>query len=224
MKNFFCALVLSVIAISASAVSNIPVPISEDNPLRLGGAAQTSFLFSPLAFQYLGADVGLAYAFGGGFEGGFSIRGGVTSDELFQTGHTNNGILGADVMLRYLGNLSDSFYMGLQGRVGYDYTFGMVDITAGSNITAAVGLPFGITFGGQVISLYLMPEINFGQKDPNSTDGVFGSLVGFGAAIGTYVCLGTPKIYAQVKPKTLNIAATSNNWAMDAEIGLAFEI
>ena len=66
--------------------------------------------------------------------------------------------------------------------------------------------------------------MDFGRRAANSTDGVFGSLVGFGAVIGAYVCLGTPKIYMEVKPKTLNIANTSNNWAMDASLGLAFEI
>jgi len=215
------ALSLALFGLSASAVSTIPVPIPEDMPLRLGLAVKETNSFVPLAVNHLGGILGVAYGFGGGFEGGFQIRGGANSDALFQSLTPPTWNLGGDVVLRYLGNVTDVFYLGLQGRVGYNYMFGSATFTAGSNVTAGVGIPFGFMFG-DAFALYLMPELEFGNRAAADTS-VFGSLVGLGGAIGGYLCLGGPKLFLEVKPKTRNLSDAWNTFGMDVMLGIAFE-
>jgi hypothetical protein len=223
MKSLFVVFSLSLFTMNASAVTTIPVPISEDEPLRFGAAIRTSAAFSPFAIQELTGIAGLAYGFGGGFEGGFQIRSGGNSGKLFAAGYVTSTELGGDLMLRYLGNVGDSFYLGLQGRFGYDYTFGQPSLINASNVTASVGLALGVSFS-RLISVYVMPEIDFGRR-ANRTEGAFGSLVGLGASVGMYVCLGFPKLYFEVKPGTKDIGnKVPNAFVMDASLGLAFEI
>lgn len=215
-----CSLLL--LSLSAKAVTLIPVPISEDYPLRLGVAVKESNSFSPSSLRHLGGVAGLAYGFGGGFEGGFQVRSGINSDRLFQSGSTSNWSLGGDGMLRYLGSVTEIFFLGLQGRVGYDYAFDRANITDASTVTAGVAVPFGLTFS-EAFSLYLMPEIEFGNRKATDTS-VFGSLVGIAGAVGGYFQFGSVAIYAEVRPKASDLSDTANSFGMDAQLGLAFDL
>jgi hypothetical protein len=240
MRNVFAAVSLVLFACTASGVATIPVPILEDQPLRVGAQATASATFSPFALQRLDGILGAAYAFGGGFEGGFNFRaggiacalpacpGGQASPMLFDSAYQTDTVIGGDMVLRYLGNVTefgnarDSLYLGLQAQVGYDYTFNQNSIATASNVTAAVGVPLGIIFGS--VAVYVMPEIDFGRR-LSTTDGVFGSAVGLGGAVGTYISFGMVQTYLEVKPKSLNISDSSaTNFAMDATLGLALEI
>lgn len=228
MKSLFLSLFVSVFALTASAMPNIPVPISEDYPLRLGAALKTGAGFSPFAFQELTGIVGVGYGFGGGFEGGFQFRSGGNSQRIFTEGYATTTELGGDLFLRYLGTVADVFYLGLQGRFGYDYTFGQPSITNASSVTASVGIPFGFILS-PIIYVYAMPEVDFGRRAALS-EGAFGSLVGFGASVGVFICLGSPKIFFEVKPKTVNISnipittGAPDGFVLEATLGMAFEI
>lgn len=220
VKSVF-VLAIALVALNSAAQTTIPVPISEDTPLRLGASVSTSTIVSPFSFRRLEGILGVAYGFGGGFEGGFNLRGGgVSQGRLFQTDSVTNSFVGADMMLRYLGNITGGFYMGLQASVGYDFIFAQPDITSASNLVAFVGIPVGVTFG--IVSVYAMPVIDFGRRQ-NPAEGIFGSLVGLGGAIGSYVTFGFTSIYLEVKPKAQNISA-SDSFALEGSLGLAFEI
>lgn len=220
-SKFFSALFLALFTYSAHAVTTIPLPISEDYPLRLGGAITESTTFSPFAMTNLGGLVGVIYAFGGGFEGGFQVRGGVISPQLFDSAFKTEGQLAGDAVLRYLGNVTDVFYLGLSGKFGYSYTFDRENITKASNITAAVGVAFGLMY--ETWTIYAKPEIEFGRRS-NPDDEVFGSLVGLGGAVGAIVKIGGPRLYLEITPKSTDIASTQNTFAIDVEFGVAFDM
>lgn len=219
------SIVLFFLASMADAVSMIPVMISEDTPTRIGVSVVESTSFSPLAINNLYGVLGLAYGFGGGFEGGFQFRGGVKSDKLFDPNATTNWLLGGEAQIRYLGNITDFLYIGLQGGFGYTYTFGLANITQGSGLSATVGVPLGLSFSDNKYVVYAMAEFRFGGKTAALPEEVFGSLVGLGGAFGTYIYVGGPSIYAEIRPGTTDISQNQNNtFVLDATVGIAFDL
>lgn len=211
--------------ISAHAVSTIPAMISEDNPTRIGLSVVETTSFSPLAINELSGTFGLAYGFGGGFEGGFQLRGGAKSDKLFGANSVTDWFLAGDGQIRYLGNVTDFLYIGLQAQFGYAYTFAQANITVGSGMTAAVGLPLGVTFGGDKYAFYAMPELRFGGKTATEPEEVFGSLVALRGVFGAYVYVGGPSLYAEVSPGTKDISKSENDlFVLDATVGIAFDL
>ena len=221
VSKLFAALLIALFTYGANAVTTIPLPISEEYPLRLGGGIVESNTFSPLAMTNLSGLVGIIYAFGGGFEGGFQIHGGVVSNKLFDSTEKTEGRIAGDAALRYLGNVTEVFYLGLPGRFGYAYTFDRETITQASNIIAAVGVSFGLMYDSWTI--YVKPELEFGGRS-SLDDEVFGSLVGLGGAVGVLVKIGGPRLYLELTPKSSDISSSQNTFALDVELGVAFDM
>jgi hypothetical protein len=230
------SLVVALAAMSASATFT-PVPTKEEAPLRLVVGVTEGNTFAPAGLQNLGAFGSLVIGVGSGFDVGFRVHGGVNNSSgantpgLFQTGVVYGGYVGGDVMLRFLGNVTDAFFMGVQASGGYTYMFNRPALPAGrtaasdaSLIPVTAGLVFGFTFA-DAASIYLYPAFELGRK--NMTDnGVWGSLYGMSIPLGTWIDLGGTNLVIEAKPRVADVTGfgTAANWGMDATLGLGWDL
>jgi hypothetical protein len=208
-----------------------PVPLSEEIPLRVAIGILPATNFD----QFTGLNGGLSFThfIGAGVEWGLSAKGGATSNALFNGGDVNWG-LRPDLMLRFLGGVTDWFYMGVQVDVGMDFTF------TGTNqgpLTVTAGIPF--TFGvGDGAWLFLFPSAEFGNRkvvDANNvvtptspeSDRIFGSAIGVNLQAGFMVDLGGASLFVEGKPRFNDVTfVNSSPNSIDAEfaLGVAFDL
>lgn len=223
--SFMCAssMAIDTTSVTSAPSSLVPVPILEDYPARISFGVTSNFQFDPkFRLSEFGGNLGVAYSFGGGFEGGLQLQGGANDDYLF-SGSTPVWNIGGTAMLRFLGSVSDIFYVGLQGAYTYDYWF--VDNSTfqrNSRMRLSIGMPFGITMC-EAGSVYLMPAIELGDKKVGEIDQVWGTDVGGSLAAGLYIDVGGPKVMFEVKPHLL-FSDAARSVGMSAQAGIAFEM
>lgn len=244
MKKFrsqiVASLAVALFAVSASA-NFTPVPTKEEAPLRLVFGITEANSFDPLAMQNLGGNLSLVVGLGSGFDFGARIHGGVNNaypedlskPGLFKPGYAFGGDVGGDIMLRFLGNVSDAFFMGIQASGGYTYMFGRTPVaqttalTDASNITVTAGLVFGFNFA-DVVNLYLYPAFEGGRRDGTVPDNgkVWGSLYGASVAVGTWIDMGGTNLVLEAKPRLYNWSAAGDakSYGMEATVGLGWDI
>lgn len=203
-----------------------PVPLTEDSPSRVYLGATGGIHKAPESYSLgnLGGRLVLNHYLGAGFEVGLGLRGGADSGGvLFGSGATNY-VGGADLMLRFLGGVTDSFYLGVQTQVGYLHTFnnGMLDKMGAFEVE--VGLPFSFGFGDNAAWLYVMPTISFHdfekQEDAASTS--LGFTTGAYLSVGTYINIGGPWLVLEATPKWLSMSELSDV-GFEFSVGFAFD-
>ncbi|MBL4817838.1 MAG: hypothetical protein JKY15_01225 [Deltaproteobacteria bacterium] len=183
VNKIVVALFVGVFAVPAAAQFNssptdfIPTPSSEDEPLYFFVGLSNANLFSggkagpftpngQVGLMNLQLQTALIYNVGFGLDVGFGLHGGVQSpygmffgsDTPADRAGTHlkryGAMFGADVMVRYLGMISDMFYAGLQAQVGYNYTDNYPGATDADIKTAVTDTS---NIDGQVVTRSLGP-------------------------------------------------------------------
>ena len=221
-------------AISATAEGNfIPVPTSEEAPLRLFVGLDGNGGFSPYLLKHIQGGGSVVYGVGSGFDVGFTLHGGVSNGAhastqgLFVDGNMGTGIVGADFMLRFLGNVTEMFFMGIQATVGYKYDWSGANFAEASSVPVTAGIAFGLSFT-DVVQIYLFPQFNFGGRGADDSTKIWGSQVGMSAAVGAWINMGGTKLVIQARPGWETIFNLGNfdsqNFCLDGLIGLAWDM
>ncbi len=230
------SLISILFALSATAEGNfIPVPTVEEAPLRLFGGIDSNVGFDSFRLNHLQGAGSVVYGVGSGLDVGFALHGGVINNSgLFMTGNAAKGLVGADVMLRFLGNITDMFFMGLQATVGYSNDMTFADLKLASSIPTAVGLAMGLSLA-DVVQLYVFPQFNFGGKtaaeqkpDDIKNAVVWGSQIGMSAAIGAWVNMGGTNLVIEARPEWASVQDLGNfksdNFSTNVLVGLAWDL
>jgi hypothetical protein len=221
-------------SISATAEGNfIPVPTLEEAPLRVFAGFDVDGAFSPYQFNHMQGVGSVVYAVGSGFDVGFALHGGVSNHQgLFMANNKAYGLFGADFMLRFLGNVTEMFFMGMQATVGYDYNMAGANMTLASCIPVSAGLAIGLSFADSV-QIYLFPQFNFGGKGSDLTvsttnDAMWGKEIGMSSAVGAWINMGGTKLVIEARPAWKTIYDIGNfksdNFSMNGLMGLAWDM
>ncbi|MES2504183.1 MAG: hypothetical protein V4534_04810 [Myxococcota bacterium] len=267
-QKLLMALAVSIAAMPAMAIQTstptafIPVPVSEDAPTRFFVGLDNANVFSggkngfqsdgKIGLMNLQLNLGLIYNVGMGLDVGFGLHGGAQSPygmffgDVGVSGSDRYGyMLGGDVMIRYVAMLSDVFFAGLQGQVGYNYSSapGIPDsfYAAPSPFTKSInhfipvvaGLVLGVGFEN-AIQLYLFPAIELGQTGnyTNSANhpvaaadlntGLWKSAIGMQMPVGIVFPMGYSKVIVQVKPRIANFQ-NKDSWGLDLYTGASWD-
>jgi hypothetical protein len=255
IQNLMIALALSVASLpvmaqAATPTSFAPVLTTEDAPLRFFTNLNTSMLFSSSVkdgkFNMFNdqLNLGLIYNVGMGLDVGFGVHGGIYSPigigrdlptiPSYADQKKLGAMFGADIMVRYLAMITDTFYAGLQAQVGYNYTDrtpGAPDLyytglalkkgEVNSFIPVVLGVALGANFG-EAAAVYFMPALELGQTSKVDDKGIWKSALGFQMAVGTAVDLGGTKLVLEVKPRMADFD-NKYSWGMDATVGAMWD-
>jgi len=216
-------LAMSLFAFSASA-EFVPVPTQEELPLRLFLGVNENNVWSPAALHALQGNASLVMGLGMGFDFGLMIHGGVGNDKgLFKAGNSADGLIGGDVMLRYLTHATDLLFLGVQAQAGYSQNLSATNLVPdGANIPVDAGLVVGLNFA-DVINIYAFPGFEFGRKTAAET-AVWGSLIGLNVAAGMMIDFGGTSLVLQGKPRWGNMSDMSNTFSTTFLAGLAWDM
>ena len=227
MKKYFLQTAsLAIVLFSTSTWAQfIPVPTLEESPLRLFVGVDDNNTWSPFALQQLQGNASAVMGLGMGFDFGINLHGGVGQDKgLFTAGNAMQGLIGGDIMLRYLTNVTDFLYLGLQAQGGYMQNLSMTPMTPnGASIPVDAGLVLGLTFA-DVVHLYANPAFEFGRKSPADEAKWFGSLIGLNIAAGLAIDMGGTTLVLQGKPRWANLSDASNTFNTAFLVGLAWDL
>jgi len=212
---------------SASSSLFTPVPTNEGAPLRWYVAGFQNNVWSPLQSHQLEALGSVVYSLGSGLDIGLGIHGGTYNHDkgLFTSGTTYNWMVGGDVMLRFLGNVTEIFFVGIQATGGYHYNSEGDTFAEHSHIPVTAGLSLGFNIA-DVVNLYVFPEANFGGKTAIE-DKYWGNQVGLSLAVGAMINLGNANLVLEAKPRFKNYAKwtfKNEDFATDWSVGLAWDI
>ena len=199
----------------ATSTHFVPIPLHPDAPSRVA----VGFDFAPTPSFEL--EAGYIYQLGAGFDIGAGLHGGVM-------GLKNYGILGLDVMFRFLKPLDETVFIGLQGQVGYVYT-GIGNVSIALNAGSALPVTAGFVLGGVVRELsrfYFFPAVEFGQT-MNAGDPLWKSGIGLRFTVGSAISLSdTTYLVIETRPRITNFVGSLsalNTFTIDATLGLLFD-
>lgn len=212
---FFFLSGLSLAQYTATSSHFIPIPLSEELPSRVS----VNFSFEPTpSFEF---ETAYIYQLGSGFDVGTGLHGGVREIE-------NYGILGLDLMFRFLKPVSEVVFLGVGAQVGYVYT-GIGDVSVALNYASAIPITTGLIIGGVVRDLtrfYFSPAVEFGQT-MNIGDPLWKSGIGLRFTMGAAVSLSdTTYLVIETRPRIKNLTGPSgalNTFTVDATLALLFD-
>ena len=218
LKILFLILVSSFSYAQDTATSThfVPTPISLDLSDRISGGIGLEVSPSvELEIAYL-------YKVWDGLDIGVGLHGGVTGE-----GNTG-GILGADVVLRFVRQIGGSFFMGFQTQIGCVYT-GLGDVSKAINAGGAFPVTLGLVLGGvlhESTQLYFFPALQFGQT-MNDGDPLWKSGVGLQFSLGTAIeIVDSVRWVIEVTPEITNLTGHNSAWKsfnIAALMGLVFD-
>ncbi len=194
------------------------LPLDGDRPWRL------SILGNFTGRPALEADLNLVRALGAGFDLGFGLHGGSLAEKSPGNGA---GIVGLDLMIRYLRPVSSSLFLGAQLQGGYTYT-GIGQMGYPPNYASAIPISFGIAFGGylrEAAALYIFPVAEFGQTMHNG-DPVWKSGIGLRFTLGSVMEISERvRLAIEVRPALHDFTADSvwSSLGIDAGLGVLFD-
>lgn len=200
---------------SASSTYFVPTPI----PLDLTDRISTGVGFDPAPNIEL--EIAYLYKVWDGFDLGLGLHGGVTGQT--ETG----GILGTDVLLRYVRLIGNSFFMGVQTQAGYTYTG--LGSSSTLNYSSAFPVTMGLVLGGIVhdaAQIYFFPAVELGQTMKDG-DPLWKSGLGmrFTLGVSTTISDGV-SLVIETKPVLSNLATSGSVWKtfrIAAFMGLVFD-
>ena len=214
MRTSIFAICVGLFAFSAMA-DFLPVPVTEGKPLRVQLGASSSNTWQPMQLKEIGGYASAVYGVGGGFDVGFGLQGtGVNNSAKY------SGVLQGDLMLRFVGTVTDIFFIGLQAVPNFKFNFSSKDM--GAHLSA--GLPMGVVFP-DVISVYVLPAVELGDRieaDPTNT--IWGNAIGVSLAAGVGVQWAGLHWVAQAKPWVQDWSNWSKTFRTDFMLGLAMDI
>lgn len=187
---------------TATSTHFIPTPIDLDWTDRiLGGVGIQPSPSIDLEVAYL-------YKIWDGFDIGIGLHGGVTGQ------NTTGGILGTDVLMRYVRPLGRSFFTGIQGQIGLVYT-GLGDVSKAINVGTAFPVTVGVVLGGTLrgsTQLYVFPALQLGQT-MNAGDALWKSGIGLQLSLGTTIILNDLMRWViEVTPEISNFTGAESAW------------
>lgn len=206
-----------------------PVPLNDSSPSRVSVAAKTGIHRDNGAGSFGLANLlgvfNYNYYLGAGFEFGVGALGGVASEGMLFAGGDMASLGGAELMARYLGAVTDAFYMGVAVQVDYAHNFDAKRIKEIGSFDFGVSLPFTFEFGDRAAWLYLAP--NFGLRDIRKSDDAssFGGLTAdktMAILVGTYIDIGGPSLMIEAQPRW-NDVNKLNDIAVDFALGVVFD-
>ncbi|MBH1988593.1 MAG: hypothetical protein I8H75_03855 [Myxococcaceae bacterium] len=199
---------------SVTSVHFVPSLIDPDLSYRFsGGVALTSTPSFELQLAYVD-QLGFGFHYGLGLHGGLQ-------------GLHNSGILGFDIMIRFLHLMNEVSFMGWQGQIGYAYT-GLGD----SDVSAAFGSAFpittGLVIGGivrDITRFYFFPAVEFGQT-ANDNQSFWKSGIGLRLTLGSVISIGEKShFYLETQPRfsRLNGDAVLSAFTVGFSMGFLFD-
>lgn len=218
LKFLLCLLAASFSYAQYSVTSThfVPTPIHLDLSDRISGGV--GFEVSPsveLEIAYL-------YKVWDGLDIGFGFHGGVTGRS------STGGIVGTDIVLRFVRPVGATAFFGVQTQIGYVYT-GIGDVSKAVNVGSAIPVTLGVVLGGSVrdiTQLYFFPAVEFGQTD-NGGDVLWKTGIGLRFTMGTAIEIADQvRLVIEMKPVISNFTGTESAWKtfrIGAFMGLMYD-
>lgn len=199
---------------SVTSTHFTPIQLSEEYPLRITSSMNMA------SGPNLELELGLLYHLGTAFDVGLGLHGGIMDSSVSSV----EGALGFDLMLRFLTNLSESSFGGLQTQFGYAYMgLGNSDVTL--NDASAFPITLGLILGGtvqEVTKLYIFPAVELGQTR-RVGDSLWKSGVGLRITFGTTVELSTGRyLLIEARPKIADFDSNPSFKTFSTDVGLGF--
>lgn len=218
IKTVVSALCLASFGYAQATVTStnfIPVVLHEDISYRLS----TAFAFTPRPSAEL--EFGYVHALGAGFDYGVGLHGGVQDLKC-------SGILGLDLMIRFLRAVNEVSFLGWHGQVGYAYT-GLGDPGVSINAGSAFPITTGLIIGGivrDITQFYFFPAVEFGQT-MNPGDTLWKSGIGLRFTLGSVISIGEKThLFLETQPRIANFTsdqAALSTFSINATLGLLFD-
>jgi len=222
MVRFFHKLALPILLFFSHIAmsSQLPIPVSEDLPLRVNLAPHLTTDWNGLTL--IGGELSSVSLLGKGFEWGTTLRGGVESPKLFADAPTTP-YFGLDAQLRFIGGVSQVFYTGVQAEVGYTHFFSDARISEPGRFLVTVGIPLAFSFL-DMLWVYANPTIVLGNKSPAEIveKKFWGSLYGAQSDIGMALDFGSAWFYFQLTPRIWDWNNVVTAFDTDFAVGVAF--
>ena len=200
---------------SATSTHFVSVPVTADMPSRVS----VNFAFTPSPSGEV--EVAYVHQLGSGFDAGVGVHGGLL-------GIKNYGILGTDLMFRFLSPINEAVFLGVQAQVGYVFT-GIGSVALSESDANALPISTGIVIGGVVRDLtrfYFFPAAEFGQTQ-NPGDKFWKSGIGLRFTLGTAVSLSdTTYLVIETRPRIANLVGSDSalsTFTIDATLALLFD-
>lgn len=174
------------------------IPLSVEKPFRLtiGPILRSDFR----ALNNADLSVDFTHRIGGGFEWGVALHGGAAARSLFAPNEYTIGTLGAELMGRYFGAVSDVFYFGIQVDLGY--TQNLSATASGGSAVARLSVPFVMHFEKSV-AFFLAPAVVFEGAllaTNRMAASTFGQSLGANLGIGMLFYTEGPGVYVAMRP------------------------
>lgn len=207
-----------------------PVPIKEENVTRLAFGPYVDTNYTQ-GLQYFNGGFGAAFRLAQGFEAGIELiagAGNAQGKNMLASPQNQMPGMGGYAMVRYLGGVTELFFLGFELQFGYVNTLPANGKLGVFNIGA--GIPFDFTFG-EAASFYFMPEFNVGVTRVTNRTGNSEVVANIGGEfrVGTLISLGieTVQLMLEVKPKLGSFQSNPPagfGFSTDYLLGLAFNI
>ena len=202
---------------SATSVRFSPLVLKLENKSRFQGGL--NFQASP------SAELGIAYVHKiyDGFDFGAGLHGGLLGSDV------TSGVLGIDLMFRYLRELNPQIFIGAQIEGGIVYS-GLGDTSILVNYGFAAPFSSGLVLGGSFregAQVYIYPSIEFGRV-ANAGDPLWKSGVGFQIAFGTVITTRENlSLYLETQPAVTNFTGNGpalKTFSIGLTIGMLYDI
>lgn len=198
---------------SATVAHFSPIPINSDKLFR----ASTGLGFSPTPSTEL--EGAFLYHPSAGFDLGIGFHGGFADIPIC-------GVVGAELMFRFLKDMTDSFFFGVQTQMGLTYT-GLASTTEPEYATA-IPVTVTVILGGilqKKMRFYAAPAVELGQTMQGG-DVAWKNGIGLKISLGLAVPL-KPNFHfvAEIGPKLtqLNAETPFKTLNVDANLGFLFD-
>jgi hypothetical protein len=214
-------IVLNVIFLSHAANAiQIPVPQTPSFAWRIAADPNVTTDFAGVNRTELYLD--FTHGITNEFEWGLSAHSGAIGKSVFVEQADVSPIMGADLMLRYFGHITEVFHLGLQIDVLYAHRFGIS--TPANSLGFRLSVPFAMTFESAV-AFFLSPGIHFtGQlyADRYTQPSFWGQALGMNIASGFLIYTNGPSILISARP-TWGDVRKLTEVTCDFNLGLVFD-
>lgn len=158
-----------------------------------------------------------------GFDVGAGVHGGILG------GPVASGILGADILLRFIRPVSENIFFGVQTQAGYTYS-GIGDVSVAANAGSAFPVTLGLVLGGVIresTQLYFFPAVDLG-KSMNAGDPLWKTGIGLQFTLGTTIALKDDLFWViETQPTLTNLTGTESafqTFRVGVTLGLLFDL
>lgn len=215
-------LILSAFLASLANAQFAPVPTLQNKPWRIFAGATESLSFN--AFRHTQAELktSLVHQISPGFDAGVALHGGFGSSPSYP------GVLGIDLMGRYLEDWNSPLFGGFQVVAGYTYNgLGLSNrsIEVASTIPITMGPVFGV-IASKDVRIYWFPALELGRKDYSKETTFWGNQIGCQAGLGTAIKLGGPLVLSlEIRPRmSWNLEPASRQFSIDTTAALVWNL